>query len=101
MNDLSAALPKIRAPRDAKIPSVWDQELIVKLLETVDRSSAKGKRDYAILLLACRLGLRAGDISHTKTRSASLGGFNDRNHAIENGHAVEATSDKRSGRRFD
>ncbi len=32
----------------------------------VDRSSAKGKRDYAILLLACRLGLRAGDIRQLK-----------------------------------
>jgi integrase len=41
---------------------VWDHELIIKLLEAIDRSSAKGKRDYAILSLACRLGLRAGDI---------------------------------------
>jgi site-specific recombinase XerD len=65
-NDLGAALPKIRVPRDAKIPSVWDHELIVRLLEAVDRSSAKGKRDYAILLLACRLGLRAGDIRTLK-----------------------------------
>jgi hypothetical protein len=56
--DLSAELPKIRVPSDATIPSVWDQELIVRLLGGVDRSSAKGKRDYAILLLACRLGLR-------------------------------------------
>jgi integrase len=31
-------------------------------LSIVDRSSAQGKRDYAILLLACRLGLRVGDI---------------------------------------
>jgi site-specific recombinase XerD len=64
--DLSAALPQIRVPRDAKIPSVWDQELIVRLLEAVDRSSVKGKRDYAILLLGCRLGLRAGDIRTLK-----------------------------------
>ena len=64
--DLSAELPKIRVPRDATIPSVWDQELIVRLLRAVDRSSAKGKRDYAILLLACRLGLRAGDIRTLK-----------------------------------
>jgi site-specific recombinase XerD len=64
--DLSAELPKIRAPRDATIPSVWDHELIVRLLGAVDRSSAKGKRDYAILLLACRLGLRAGDIRTLK-----------------------------------
>lgn len=60
--DLAVELPKIRVPRDAKIPSVWNQDLVVRLLDGVDRSSAKGKRDYAILLLACRLGLRAGDI---------------------------------------
>jgi site-specific recombinase XerD len=64
--DLGATLPQIRVPRDAKIPSFWDQELIVRLLGAVDRSSEKGKRDYAILLLACRLGLRAGDIRTLK-----------------------------------
>jgi site-specific recombinase XerD len=64
--DLSVELPKIRIPRDAKIPSVWEQELVVRLLEAVDRSSAKGKRDYAILLLACRLGMRVGDIRTLK-----------------------------------
>jgi site-specific recombinase XerD len=64
--DLSVELPKIRIPRDAKIPSVWEQELVVRLLEAVDRSSAKGKRDYAILLLASRLGMRVGDIRTLK-----------------------------------
>jgi hypothetical protein len=43
--DLSGALPKVRVPRDAHIPSVWAPELLVKLLEVIDRSSAKGKRD--------------------------------------------------------
>ena len=60
--DLGQVLPKIRVPRDATIPSVWDPELLVRLLKIVDRSSPKGKRDYAILLLACRLGLRSADI---------------------------------------
>jgi integrase len=60
--DLSVVLPTIRVPRDADIPSVWDPELLARLLKAVDRSSPKGKRDYAILLLACRLGLRLGDI---------------------------------------
>lgn len=64
--DLSLELPTIRVPRDASIPSVWDHELIIKLLGAIDRSSAKGKRDYAIVLLACRLGLRAGDIRTLK-----------------------------------
>lgn len=60
--DLSQLLPTIRVPHDATVPSVWDQELVVRLLNVVDRTSPKGRRDYAILLLACRLGLRAGDI---------------------------------------
>jgi site-specific recombinase XerD len=64
--DLSGELPRISVPRDAAIPSVWEHELVVRLLSTVDRSSAKGKRDFAILLLACRLGLRAGDIRTLK-----------------------------------
>jgi len=64
--DLSVDLPKIRVPRDAAIPSVWEHELVIRLLAAVDRSSAKGKRDYAILLLACRLGLRVGDIRQLK-----------------------------------
>jgi integrase len=69
--DLTHVLPTIRVPRDAAIPAVWDPELVVRLLEVVDRSSPRGKRDYAILLLACRLGLRAGDI-----RALTLDAFN-------------------------
>ena len=60
--DLSQILPTVRVPRDATIPSVWEPELVERLLKVVDRSSPRGKRDYAILLLACRLGLRLGDI---------------------------------------
>lgn len=60
--DLSAHVPKVRTPRDARIPSVWSPEDVAALLAAVDRSSPKGKRDYAILLLACRLGLRVSDI---------------------------------------
>jgi len=60
--DLSEALPRVRVPRDATIPSVWEPELVERLLKVVERSSPRGKRDYAILLLASRLGLRLGDI---------------------------------------
>lgn len=55
-------LPRVRVPRDGRIPSVWKQDDIEALLAAVDRSSPVGKRDYAILLLACRLGLRVSDI---------------------------------------
>ncbi|MBC8554248.1 MAG: tyrosine-type recombinase/integrase, partial [Candidatus Brocadiales bacterium] len=42
--------------------SAYNKEEVQKLLNTVDRGNPKGKRDYAILLLASRLGIRAGDI---------------------------------------
>lgn len=60
--DLSTAIPTIRLASNTKVPSVWEPELVERLLAVVDRSSPKGKRDYAILLLAARLGLRLGDI---------------------------------------
>jgi integrase len=52
--------------RLATVPSVWDPELVARLLGAVDRSSPKGRRDYAILLLAARLGLRLSDIRNLK-----------------------------------
>src|SRR4029450_4902200 len=60
--DLSVHVPTVRIPRDARLPAVWRPEDVEALLAAVDRSSPKGKRDYAILLLACRLGLRVSDI---------------------------------------
>jgi site-specific recombinase XerD len=60
--DLVKALPKIRVPRLATIPPIWEAEELDKLLAAVDRTSPKGKRDYAILLLAGHLGLRTADI---------------------------------------
>lgn len=60
--DLSTAIPTVRQPSNAKVPSAWEPELVERLLAAVDRSSPKGRRDYAILLLASRLGMRLGDI---------------------------------------
>jgi len=48
--------------RGAKVPSAYPKEDIKKLLSSIDRANPKGKRDYAIILLAARLGLRAQDI---------------------------------------
>jgi len=61
-DDVAATLPKIPGYKLAKIPSVWSAEEVEKLLAQVDRGSPQGKRDYAILLLAARLGMRVGDI---------------------------------------
>ena len=61
-SDIIEQLPKVRVGRDGRIPSVWKTEDVDALLSAVDRSSPVGKRDYAILLLAARLGIRASDI---------------------------------------
>ncbi len=60
--DLSYVVPQIKIDKTARIPSAYSKEEVQKLLDSVDRGSPKGKRDYAILLLASRLGMRAGDI---------------------------------------
>jgi integrase/recombinase XerD len=60
--DFSNIVPHVRYRRDARIPSAFSKEDVHRVLESVDRSSPKGKRDYAMLLLASELGLRSGDI---------------------------------------
>lgn len=60
--DLAASLPHVRILRNAFIPHSWKTEDVKKLLEAVDRGAPKGKRDYAILLMIVRLGLRVSDI---------------------------------------
>jgi site-specific recombinase XerD len=60
--DLSITVPSIKCSKKSKIPSAYSKEEIRKLLQCVDRGNPKGKRDYAILLIATRLGIRASDI---------------------------------------
>jgi site-specific recombinase XerD len=60
--DPSRGMPRIRIPEDAHIPNIWTEQEVSAILSAVERRSAKGKRDYAILLLACKLGLRSKDI---------------------------------------
>ncbi len=60
--DLSGAVPRLRSHYGERLPSVWPADTVQRLLMAVDRGSPTGKRDYAILLLAARLGMRVGDI---------------------------------------
>lgn len=64
--DISKSLPKVRIVRNAFIPYCWKKEDVKKLLKAIDRGGPKGKRDYAILLLVVRLGLRVSDIRGLK-----------------------------------
>lgn len=67
--NLSKFLPKVRIMRNAFIPYSWNTEDVKKLLGAVDRADPKGKRDYAILLMVVRLGLRVSDIRGLKLPS--------------------------------
>lgn len=55
-------VPRDGYRRQTKIPSAYPKKDVEKLLKSIDRGNPKGKRDYAIILIAARLGLRAQDI---------------------------------------
>jgi site-specific recombinase XerD len=59
--DLSLAIPTVAT--HTAVPSVYSPEEIEMLLASIDRRTELGKRNYAIILIAARLGLRASDIS--------------------------------------
>lgn len=63
-DDLAAKMPMVKARKQTAIPSVWTHEELKQLVGAIDRRSPKGRRDYAIILIACRLGLRCTDIKN-------------------------------------
>lgn len=60
--DLSGAIPTVRHYRLARLPCLLTAEEVRRLLRGLDRTTAMGRRDYAILLLAARYGMRPSDI---------------------------------------
>lgn len=60
--DLSDHIPKVSVNSKSTIPSVFTIDEIERLLKVVDRGNPIGKRDYAMLLLAIRYGMRVGEI---------------------------------------
>ena len=67
--DFASKTPMVQARKQTRIPSVWTKEELKVLINAIDRGSPKGKRDYAIILLACSLGLRCTDIKQLKTEN--------------------------------
>jgi len=61
--DLSLLVPKDNYVKQPKLPSTYTREEITVILNSIDRSTPTGKRDYVIILFAVRLGMRASDIS--------------------------------------
>jgi integrase len=63
---LAQAVPRVARWREAAIPRFPTRPQIDRLLGSCDRQQATGARDYAVLLLLARLGLRAVEVSRLR-----------------------------------
>jgi site-specific recombinase XerD len=60
--ELAACVPAVADWRLATLPKSLESEQVERVLEHCDRQTVVGRRDYAILLLLSRLGLRAKEV---------------------------------------
>ncbi len=61
--DLATAVPSIRTWRFGTLPGYLSPKQVQQVLDHCDQRSSIGKRDYAVLVLLARLGLRANEIT--------------------------------------
>jgi site-specific recombinase XerD len=61
--DLAGAVPVVPNWSMTTIPRAIAPDQVRQLLASIDRRSGTGRRDYAIVLLLARLGLRAGEVA--------------------------------------
>lgn len=61
--DLADCIPSARHVRLAGLPSFMSPDQLARVLAHCNRTSVAGRRDYAILLLLARLGLRASEVA--------------------------------------
>ena len=64
--DLAAAVPAVANWSMTSIPRAISPAQIHQLLTSIDQRTAVGRRDYAIVLLLARLGLRSGEVAFLK-----------------------------------
>ncbi|MGH8133410.1 MAG: tyrosine-type recombinase/integrase, partial [Steroidobacteraceae bacterium] len=60
--DLLAGVPGVANWRLSHLPKSLPPDQVERLLQCCDRSTPSGQRDYTILLLLARLGLRGGEV---------------------------------------
>ena len=61
--DLATVVPCVANWSMPSIPRGIEPDQVRRLLSQIDRRTAVGRRDYAILLLLARLGLRSGEVA--------------------------------------
>jgi len=60
---LAGCVPSIRRWKSATLPTYLSAAQVQKALDSCDRSTAMGRRDYAILMMLARLGLRPDEVA--------------------------------------
>lgn len=65
-NTVIKSLPDIKYIRNKELPSVFTYDEVKRIVDSIDRNSAVGKRAYAMIMLATKYGLRASDVVSLK-----------------------------------
>jgi site-specific recombinase XerD len=65
----SNAIPSVRRGRRCRLPNVFTPNEVTKILSSVNREHPIGRRNFAILILVARTGLRIGDVRELKFNS--------------------------------
>jgi site-specific recombinase XerD len=60
---LAGCVPSIRRWKLANLPTYLSAAQVQKVLDLCDRATAMGRRDYAILMMLAKLGLRANEVA--------------------------------------
>ena len=92
---LADRLPPQRHVRHESEPHLWTADEIRRVLAVIDRQSATGKRDYAMILAAARLGLRISESASSRTGRLGLAGEEDHGRPAQDGPAAELAAGRR------
>lgn len=65
-HDLSAATLVVRSPQPSRLPVGVNSDDVAALLAACDRSTRLGRREFAVILLLVRLGLRAIEVARLR-----------------------------------
>lgn len=60
--EIVECIPDIKYIKNKKLPSIFTSDEIKRIVSSIDRNSALGKRAYAMIMLSVKYGLRSGDV---------------------------------------
>ena len=66
--DLAAAVPAVASWSMSSIPRAIPADTVRQLLASINRQTAVGRRNYALVLMLARLGLRASEVVRLESR---------------------------------